>query len=307
MKKRVVIFGGSGFLGSHVVDILTEKDYDVTIFDIKKSPYLKPKQKMIVGDVLDYNSVYKTVKNADYVYHFAALADIEEAALKPVETVKQNILGTTIILDACRQTKIKRFLFASSIYVYSELGSFYKTSKQSCESLIEDYNKAYGLPFTILRYGSLYGPRANESNWIYKILKQAITQNKIVRYGDGEEIREYIHVYDAARCSVEVLDEKFKNQHVIITGQTSIKIKDILTMIKEMMKNKIKIEYKKPIADIHYHVTPYTFSPKLGIKLISNTQIDLGQGILTTLKEIFEKINPDYSKNGIILKESKKI
>jgi UDP-glucose 4-epimerase len=117
-----------------------------------------------------------------------------------------------------------------------------------------------------------------------------------VRYGDGEEIREYVHVFDAARCSVDILDDKYINQHVVITGNQQIKVKDLLIMIKEMMGNKIRIEYR-PIDDaaspydpsVHYEITPYIFNPKLAKKIVSNHYIDLGQGVVELLKEVYKE------------------
>lgn len=288
---RVVVFGGSGFLGSHVSDMLSEKGYGVTIYDLKPSPYLEKTQNMVVGDILDETAVERVIEGGDIVYNFAGIADIDEAKVNPVETVKQNILGNSIVLDACRKKGVKRFLFASSIYVYSNLGSFYRTTKRACELIIEDYQKAYGIDFTILRYSSLYGPRADERNWIYSVLKQALTENKITRKGDGEEIREYIHVHDAARISVEALDGQYSNQHVVISGNQSIKVKDLLVMIKEMLNNRIEIEYTSPNLEEHYEITPYSFNPKIARKIYSGSYIDLGQGLLDMLSKIHKKIS----------------
>ena len=259
---RVAVFGGSGFLGSHVADSLTEAGYKVIIFDCKDSPYLRPEQEMIIGNILDEKIVKKTVESCEIIYNFAGIADIDEALQKPLESVKANILGNTIILEACCKSKVKRFIFASSLYVYSKAGLFYRSTKQACELLIENYNEVFGLPYTILRYGSLYGPRADDRNFVYTILTQALRDGRIIREGDGEEIREYIHVYDAARCSVEILSDEFINQYVMITGNQQMKVKDLLLMIKEMLDNKIEIEYKPPKISSHYEITPYTFAPK---------------------------------------------
>ena len=149
---NVVVFGGSGFIGSHTADALTEKGYKVKIFDIIKSPYIIDKQEMIVGDILDTKAVEKAVKGCDFVYNFAGMADVDKAYFKPIETIESNILGNTIILEACRKNNVKRFVFASTIYVYSEAGSFYRSSKQACELIIENYQEAFNLPYTILRY-----------------------------------------------------------------------------------------------------------------------------------------------------------
>ena len=289
---KVVVFGGSGFVGSHVADELTDKGHEVTIYDLRPSPYLKKGQKMVAGDILDAEKVNKTVEGCDVVYNFAGIADVEEALIKPLETIKNNILGNAVILEGCASNKIKRFVFASSLYVYSGAGSFYRSSKQACELITENYNEKYGLPFTILRYGSLYGPRADERNWVYQILKQAVTGGKITRLGDGEELREYIHVQDAARCSVEILSPEFENQYVIITGSQQMKVKDLMIMIKEMLNNKIELEFVPTDSTLHYEITPYSFNPKIAKKFVGNYYIDLGQGILDLLSSIYKKHFP---------------
>ena len=296
---KTIVFGGSGFLGSHVVDVLLERGHDVKVFDLKPSPYLKKPGVMIVGDVMDSKAVDSAMKNVDIVYNFAGIANIDEAKISPIETIKQNILGNSIILDACRKNKIKRVLFASSVYVYSNNGSFYRTSKRACEHIIEDYQKAYGLDFTILRYGSLYGPRADEKNWIHRMLKEALTEGKITRKGDGEELREYIHVYDAAKISVDALGEQYSNQYIIITGSHPIKIKDLLVMVKEMLNNKLEIEYVPADNEEHYEITPYSFSPKIAKKIVSDSYLDLGQGILDTIERIYNKTAHDGKRERV--------
>ena len=302
---KAIVFGGAGFLGSHVADALTKADYDVIIFDIKKSLYLQKGQKMIVGDILDRAAVEKAVRECDIVYNFAGVADIEEAERKPIETVESNILGNTIILEACRLNKVKRFVFASSLYVYSAVGSFYRSSKQACELLIEDYQKVFDLPYTILRYGSLYGPRADERNYIHKILKQAITEGKITSFGKGEDLREYIHVEDAARCSVEILSKEFENQYVILTGNQPMRRKDLLIMIKEMLGNKIELEFLPTEPNLHYEITPYTFNPKIAKKFVSNYYLDLGQGLLQCLEDVYKKHHPHYKEVARIFVEDR--
>jgi len=291
---KAIVFGGSGFLGSHVADALSEAGFKVVIYDSTESPYLQENQEMIIGDILDRENVAAAVAGCDYVYNFAGIADIKEACQDPFKTVQINTLGNTNILEACRKNQVKRFVFASSIYVYSTLAPFYRSSKQACELIIEDYQKVYGLDYTILRYGSLYGRRANEFNFISRVIKQAIEEGKIVRDGNGEEIRDYIHVLDAAKCSVDILAEEFKNQHVILTGTQSTKVKDLLMMIKETLGEEIKIEYVLGKDKDHYEITPYSFRPRVAKKYVSNSYHDLGQGILDVIYDAHEK----SKKNG---------
>jgi UDP-glucose 4-epimerase len=304
---RLVVFGGAGFLGSHVADALSEAGHQVVVFDTKPSPYLRPDQEGIVGDILNADQAGAAVKGCDAVYNFAGIADIEEANARPLDTVRINVLGNCILLEAAVQEKIRRFVFASSLYVYSEAGAFYRSSKQACELLIDNYQQAYGLPYTILRYGSLYGDRADDRNWVYRVLKQAVKEGRIVRYGDGEEIREYIHVRDAARYSVTVLAAEYENQHVIISGHQTIKIKDLLTMIKEMMGSRLAIEYRS-VKDsrsaieskLHYEVTPYSFKPKIAHKLVGHDYLDLGQGLLSLLDEMYRNHHQYTADAGVL-------
>lgn len=293
---KVLVFGGSGFLGSHVADALSEAGHDVTVFDRRPSDFLRRRQTMIVGSIMDEAEVCRAVKGQDIVYNFAGIADIDDAAQQPLETVRINVLGNTILLEACRKEKVKRFVFASSLYVYSRAGSFYRASKHACEMIIESYAETCGLPYTILRYGSLYGPRADEKNGIRKFITQALTEKKITRPGDGQELREYIHVMDAAKGSVTILSEEFKNQSVVLTGHQQMRVGDLLLMIREMLGGKVKIEYVTQVSNYHYRITPYTFAPKVAKRLVNSTYLDLGQGILDCIYELARELDVEDAK-----------
>src|SRR5262245_11771400 len=144
---KAIVFGGSGFLGSHVADALVKAGYKVIVFDRKKSQFLRAGQEMIIGDILDEKAVANAVAGCDAVYNFAGIADIDKAASNPLETIKVNVLGNSTILEACRKARTKRYIFASSLYVYSKSGSFYRSTKQACELIIENYNEVFGLPY----------------------------------------------------------------------------------------------------------------------------------------------------------------
>ena len=289
--KKIIVFGGGGFLGSHVADYLTKDGHDVTIFDIQESKHINNKQKMIIGDILNEGQVKKALEGNQYVYHFAGLADINEARLKPVETVTSNILGTTNILEACRINKVERIVFASTIYVYSNLGSFYRSSKQACELLIENYFEEYELKYTILRYGSLYGQRANKFNFIRSAITQALLEGEVDRKGDGNEIRDYIHVKDAAKASIQILKDDYINSHIMIKGMQTIKVKELLMMINEIMGNQIKVNFfEEDHYEGHYQLTPYSFRPRVAEKYLLNTYHDLGQGLLDTIYDVYKEL-----------------
>ena len=205
-----------------------------------------------------------------------------------------------MILDECVKAKVSRFIFASTVYVYSEHGGFYRSTKQACELLIENYQKTYGLDFTILRFGSLYGRCASEFNWIHEIIKQALTKGKMQRKSDGEELRDYINVKDASQACVDLLDDEYENQYLIISGSHTIKIKDLLKMINEMMSNKIDIEYLDELVEGHYEITPYSFRPRLAKKYTGIREVDLGQGILDTIYDVYKELKRSDGKKSII-------
>jgi UDP-glucose 4-epimerase len=310
-RLRVVVFGGAGFLGSFVADALSKAGHEVIVFDRVASPYLQPDQTGVVADILDAAAVERAVDGCDVVYNYAGVADIEVASRNPVETVRANILGNTIILEAARKASVKRFVFASTLYVYSSAGAFYRCTKQASELIIEDYQRAFGLSYTILRYGSLYGPRAGDTNWVSKMLREAILEGCVRRAGDGEEIREYIHVWDAAHSSVDILAPEFSNTHVIISGQQSIRIRDLLKMVQAMLGGRVEIQYmpdndvkSSTGPELHYQVSPYTFNPKIARKVIRTSYVDLGQGLLDLMGEVYRQEHHLRETGGVLVQDN---
>lgn len=277
---RVCVIGGSGFLGSHVADQLSNAGHEVSIYDRSPSLWLQPGQIMQVGDLLDFDALQEAVQGCDTVYNFAALADLNDALDKPVETVRINVLGNVNVLEACRHQGVKRFVYASTVYVYSREGGFYRCSKQAAEHYVEEYQQIYGLDYTILRYGSLYGPRADHSNGLYRIVKKAL-ETGVLRYeGSPDTLREYIHVEDAARASVAALNDDFRNQSVVLTGQEPMRVLDLLEMLAEILGLKNAVEFIPGEQPGHYVRTPYAYQPKLGRKYVPPMHVDLGQGLL---------------------------
>ena len=290
MISKAVVVGGSGFIGSHVADHLSDIGYQVTIYDRTKSEWLRNNQEIVIGDVQDSEKLNQTIAGAEVVYNFAALADINQALEQPLKTVNINILGNLNVLEACRIHGVKRFIYASTIYVHSREGGFYRCSKQSSEHYVEEYQKTYGLDYTILRYGSLYGPRADSTNGLFRIVDTALKTGKIQYKGDINSMREYIHVEDAARASISILDREFKNESIVLTGQEPMRVFDLLKMLSEILNfSENSVEFTEERYNSHYIRTPYAYQPKLGRKYIPQTHVDLGQGLLQIIGEIDKK------------------
>lgn len=283
---KVCVIGGSGFLGSHVADQLTIAGHEVCIYDCEHSKWLRESQTMCTGDLLDARALSNAIKGSDVVYNFAAIADLNDAIDKPIQTVQTNILGNVLALDACKKHGVKRFIYASTVYVYSRDGGFYRCSKQASEHYVEEYQSAYGLDFTILRYGSLYGPRANNANGLYRIVKQALDEGVLKYQGSPDSLRQYIHVEDAARASVVALGADFINQSVTLTGPEAMRVSDLLETLAEILGLRNAVEYIKGDQSGHYVRTPYAYQPKLGRKYVASMHIDLGQGLLQLIEDI---------------------
>lgn len=295
---KITVFGGSGFLGSHICDKLSEAGHEVTIVDLNPSPWLKDNQKMIVGSILDEAVLDKAVEGADIVCNYAGIADIGEANSRPVDTARLNVVGNVMALEACRKYGIKRYIFASSLYVYGKSGGFYRCSKQACEIYIENYQAMHNLPYTILRYGSLYGSRADNRNAIHRFVHEAMTSGTITYYGAPTALREYVHVDDAATATLEVLDESFANQNIIVTGNQPMRVGDLFKMIGEMLGKDIEIRYQNDPNSGHYQITPYSFMPKVGRKLVPPLTVDLGQGILRVMEAEHRDMHPELTSEG---------
>ncbi len=288
-NKKAVVFGGSGFLGSHVADNLTKKGYRVILFDKHKSRWLKKNQKMMIGDIQNISSLKKAIKGAEVVYNFAAIANIGEALESPIKTVKTNILGTVNILEICKKYKIKRFIFASSIYVHSRQGGFYRTSKQASELYIDEYYKRYGLNYTVLRFGTVYGPRADIRNNLSRIVSNALRTRTIKYSGTSKAVRQFIHVKDAAKASINILNKKFINKNILVTGKKNSKVKDLLYLISDLLKISKKPKFAKKNQFGHYDTSPYSYKPKSDKKYFVKHQIKIKEGIKELINEIKNK------------------
>lgn len=295
---NITIFGGAGFLGSHVCDKLSDAGHKVTIVDLHPSPWLRPDQTMIIGNLLDEEAVDKAVTGADVVFNYAGIADIGEANRRPIDTARVNVLGNVILLEACRLAGVRRYIFASSLYVYGKSGGFYRCSKQACELYIENYQAMHNLPYTILRYGSLYGPRADRRNAIHRFVAEALEKGAITYYGAPTALREYVHAEDAATATLSVLDPEFENANIIISGNQPMRVGDLFKMIGEMLGRELVINFQNDPNSGHYQITPYAFMPKVGRKMTPHLSIELGQGVLKVMEEIHQELYPDLKELG---------
>lgn len=297
---RVLVTGGAGFLGRYLIKELTKKNfttiaYDTILPDGKNETVQHSKNvTYIEGNILDFNSLKKVMKGCDLVFHTAAIAEIDDTRKDPIGAMNVNVMGTVNCLEAARQCGVKRVLYASSVYASGNRGSFYRVSKQTGEALCKTYFEDFGLEYTILRYGSLYGRESNHWNFIYGVCKDLLTKGEYSYASSPDALREYIHINDAARETVRIAgDKEYINRSVLITGHQRLKMKDFFDTIQEILGKPITIHYDAVENQRHYIRTPYSFDVDVPIRINISNYIDVNEGILDCLKEVQKELDHD--------------
>ena len=287
--KKVLVFGGFGFLGYYLVKELLKRQYSVDVADISDNEELQEQVKYHFCDISDQEQIVNIFNKGkfDIVYNLAGFANLDNAIKHPIKTMNLNVIGNMYILEECIKHNVNNFVYASSAYAMSNKGSFYGVSKLASEKIIEEYHKKYNLPFVILRYGSVYSERSYDNNYIYNLVKKAVRDKRIDHHGDGNEIREYIHAADAAKLSVDVIEsDSFSNLHVILTGTERMKRIELFQMINEILNNQVEVNCNDSGYQNHYKFTPYSFEPSVSKKLTANPHIDMGQGLLECIRAV---------------------
>lgn len=289
---KVTVLGGSGFLGSHVADHLSVAGHEVVVFDRVDSSWLRPDQSMVVGDINDYDAVLSATAGSEAIFNFAAIADITEARNDPLGSARVNILGNINALRACVANQSRRFILASSLYVYSEAGSYYRCSKQAAESYVGEFASEFGFSYTILRFGSLYGPRSDDRNGLRQIVKRAVAHGELSYVGNPSSAREYIHVDDAAVAAVASLAPEFADKELVLSGQQSMQVGDLLRMLAEILSlDPSTIQFHESNDPGRYVRTPYAYRSSIAKKLTPALFVDLGQGLVELIRDVEAELN----------------
>jgi UDP-glucose 4-epimerase len=258
---RVGVTGGSGFIGSHVVDVLVEAGYEVCVLDMR--PSHRPEASWRRVSILDKAALLAATKGLEALFHLAAVADVNDVARDPVAAVDLNVGGTARVLEAARQNGVGRVLLASTVWVYSSATipdglrdvdeetpvaisaarQVYTSSKLAAEMLCHDYWHAYRLPFTILRYGIPYGPRMRDSLVIPRFVQLAQAGQALTVAGDGSQHRKFVYVEDLARAHLLALGHRAENQTYNLDGRERITILQIAEAVTRLTGAKKPIEF----------------------------------------------------------------
>ena len=220
---KVLVTGGAGFIGSHLVDRLVAEGYSVRVVDNLSSGRLENLRRhlklkaieLIIGDLKDPQTAFKAVEGVDVVFHLAANPEVRVSTTNPEIHFNENVLATFRLLEAMRKKGVKELVFASSSSVYGEpevipVGedapikpvSVYGASKAACENLIHAYSKLYGIKAIVLRYANVVGPRLRHGVIWDLIIKLRRNPSELEILGDGKQVRSYIYVDDALEATL---------------------------------------------------------------------------------------------------------
>ena len=252
---KTVVTGGSGFIGSHVVDALVEAGHEVTVIDHRVRPH-RDDVRFEDVDLMDFSSVLTAIRGAEHVFHLAAVSNVNVAHKYPVYATGLNVMGTAHALEAARLNGVKRFYLASTVWVYNGApadetvpfylngaGHIYTSSKIAAEMLCHNYQQLYDLPVTILRYGIPYGPRMREELLIPIFIRKALHGEPLTVAGTGGQFRKFLYVTDLARAHLLAMDERAARETYNIEGARRVTILEVAEGIREILGDQVRIEF----------------------------------------------------------------
>ena len=257
---RIAVIGGSGFIGSHIVDRLLIDKHEVTILDVKQPAWDVASIPFFYLDIRDRDRV-DTLLGAGYdaVYLLSAVADFYEANRRPLAAIDVNIQGVGHVLEAVSRCNIKRLIFASTIWVYdladhepvteddplyiNGMHHIYTATKLSGELLCRGYMTSYGVETTILRYGVPYGPRGRVGTVVTNFIKDALEGKPLLIQGDGTASRSFIYVEELAMGNVAALHPLAGNKTYNLGGVRQVTIKEVAETVAQLIPG-TEIEYR---------------------------------------------------------------
>ncbi|MDQ6836489.1 MAG: NAD-dependent epimerase/dehydratase family protein [Actinomycetota bacterium] len=249
---RVLVTGGSGFIGSHVVDKLRARGHEPVIYDLRPSSWhedLEQPVDTVLGSITDREALERALHSCDAVAHLAAVADVNDVHAEPEDAERVNARGTVAVLEAARRAGVKRIVYASTIWVYSDCepeqvdedtllpppSHLYTSTKLAGELYCKAYQELYGIDYTILRFGIPYGPRAREAAVVPAFVNKALAGDPLTLAGDGSQSRKFVYVEDLADGVALGLEEVARNRVYNLASDETVTIKQIAETIKELM------------------------------------------------------------------------
>lgn len=247
--KRVLVTGGAGFIGSHVVDKLIEHGVTPRIFDVMPSPHHAPGEiDTYLGDLTDVEALKSALSGCDAVIHLAAIADVNHVAADPEYAETVNSRGSFNVVEAARHVGVDRVIYGSTIWVYNaqpgladedtNIGlpsHLYTATKLAGEMYCKSYSEQYGLDCTILRFGIPFGPRARAAAVVPAFVKKALAGEPLTIAGDGSQGRRFVYVEDLADGVVRSLVPHAANRVYNLVGDETVTVKEIASIVRDLI------------------------------------------------------------------------
>jgi UDP-glucose 4-epimerase len=302
-KQRIVVTGGAGFIGSHLVASLVERGDDVVVIDtllrgnkITKDVFSQVEFHRV--DVSDEQKVASITKGADVIYHFAAILGVDIVADNPIETMETEVNGMQSVAKAAIENGIKKIVYASTSGVYGHLALERSVDEEilvdprTSYAMAKRYNEIYlaslfeekGIHSVAIRFFNVYGLRQDNRMVIPRFFEQAMENNPITVYGSGEQTRDFTYVEDAVKASI-MLGDKVKGFEIFnVANERESTIGELAEIIKQMTKSSSEIKYiNAPKKRYDYEVgRRYGSSAKLEqfIDYKPNTDLQTGLDVI---------------------------
>ncbi len=261
---RVLVTGGAGFIGSHLVDALLLSKHRVAVFDnfsAGSKAAVNARARLYQGDIGDAKAVHRLFakEKPDAVFHLAAQIDLRKSVSDPIDDARINIVGSLVLLEQCIRSRVRRFIFASTggaLYgdtafvptpeiVVPQPSSPYGIAKLTVEHYLRFYHREYGLASLALRYGNVYGPRQDpngEAGVIAIFVNKMLAGAPVTIHGDGKQTRDYIYIADVVRANLLALKRKVIGALNIGTGKPT-SVNEIARTLAEAMEVTAKITH----------------------------------------------------------------
>jgi UDP-glucose 4-epimerase len=244
--SRVLVTGGAGFIGSHVVDKLIAAGHEPRILDVRRSSH-HPDVEAVVGDMCVLEDMLRAAEGCDAIAHLAAAADVGEVQQDPLGAEQLNARGTANVLEAARRLEVGRVVYASTIWVYSDVEAehvdettalappahLYTATKLAGELYCRSYRELYRVQSTVLRFGIPYGPRARPAAVIPIFVRKALAGEPLTLAGGGLQTRRFVYVEDLAEGVVAGLAPQAADRVYNLVGDEEVTIREIAERVRD--------------------------------------------------------------------------
>ena len=249
---RVLVTGGAGFIGSHVVDKLLDAGHEPRIFDLRRSPYHSESTvEQVIGDVTDRGALARSARGCEAIIHLAAVADVGDVVAAPARAERFNARGTLEVLEVAREAGHGRVIYGSTTWVYSDCSPervdeetplaapshLYTATKLAGELYCKSYRELYGVEYTILRFGIPYGPRARDATVIASFAAKAEEGEPLTVAGDGGQSRRFVYVGDLAEGVVAALRPEAANRTYNLAGEEEVSVLEIAAAVGRQVRD----------------------------------------------------------------------